>query len=159
MQTMPYASAAVTREDDDVDCPPSLERLSLHLNESLLNGNLTDDAIAIQRHPDRYLVSLPAPEGVIDELPVPVRRCLVPRSRPIRICNESRDRWPVGASRLSHDDGYRDVPHRAKLRFTAQASLIRLRAPAPSGGTQADHRSEPLARGLERSPVQRESAG
>ena len=51
MQTMPYASAAVTREDDDVDCPPSLERLSLHLKESLLNGNLTDDAIAIQRRP------------------------------------------------------------------------------------------------------------
>ena len=97
MQAMPYTRPAVTREDHDVDRPPGLERLPVHLEETLLNGDLTDDAIAIYRDPDRYLVALPPTEGVIDELPGPPRRRLVLRTRPIRLFDESCDRRPVGA--------------------------------------------------------------
>ena len=81
MQAMPYTCPAVTAEDHDIDRPPGLERLPVHLEESLLNSDLTDDAIAIYRNPDRYLVALLTPERVIDELPGPARRRLVLRTR------------------------------------------------------------------------------
>jgi len=124
MQAMSYSGTAVTPEDHDIDRPPGLERLPLHLQESLLNSDLTDDTVAIHRNPDGYLVALPSPEGVIDELPRPARRRLVLRTRPIRIFNESRDRRPVGARRLSHDDSYRDLLQRANVRLSAEAWII-----------------------------------
>ena len=74
MQAMPDTCPAVTAEDHDIDRPPGLERLPVHLEESLLNSDLADDAIAIDRDPDRYLVALLTPERVIDELPGPPRR-------------------------------------------------------------------------------------
>ena len=46
MQTMPYPCPAVASEDHDIHRPAGFERLPLHLEESLLNSDLIDDAIA-----------------------------------------------------------------------------------------------------------------
>ena len=126
---MPYTSAAVTPEDHNVDRPPGLERLPIHLEESILNRDLTDDAIPIQGDPDRHLVALPTPEWVIDELPGPTRRRLVLRTRSVRIFDEPRDCRPVRPRRLSNDDGYRDRLQRAILRLSADACIIHPYAP------------------------------
>src|SRR5580704_23414 len=71
VHAVPYTCTPMTREDHDVDRPAGLERLPVHLDETILNSGLTDDAIAVHRDPDRYLVAVLRPERVIQELPGP----------------------------------------------------------------------------------------
>ena len=95
----------------------------------VLNGDLADDAIAIHRNPNRYLVASPRPERIIDELPRPAWRGLVLRARPVRIFDEFCNRRPVGARGLSHDDVYRDLLKLSNVRFSAEAWIIQPYAP------------------------------
>src|ERR1700733_8248554 len=121
---MPYSSSTVAVEDHDVDRPPSLERPPLNLQEGGLHSDLTDDAITVDRDPNRDLVGFPTAVRVIDELPGPARRRLVRRTGPERILDKSCDRGPVGLSGPAHDDGYRDPLQPASVRFAAEAWII-----------------------------------